>query len=815
MRDQNSHSVFISFSFKDQIQVEEIVNKLLTRYNIKYWICTRDVRAGQHYDDEIYEAIKDAGVFVLMQSKSSVESEEVPKEVRLAIKLKKVVIPFVIEDSEWENGIAYQLINTQEIDATRPTLDERIEELAREIKTILSNRYDQSAADETTGSRLVATPHVIPKTIFCGRDKLLADIHEKYAAGERVLFLYGIGGIGKTQIAKQYAKQYSMDYDTVIYATYNGSIREMLLAEMPFTIEPEMIRYTLSNGEKEDDESFLARKVQRIRELSNSRTLVILDNFDVDNDTDLQLLLEGKYHLLVTTRCDYSREYPTLRIETIDSMVALKEVFMKNYQGYDVEEDDPALTELIELVDRHTYTIELLAQHMENSGQTPAEMIAALKARGIMSLDETVGNAGRTSQRAYDNLLKMFQIFSLDEGERRVLMHLSLMPIEGVKERAFRTWMGMDSSRVIRKLEKHGWIVRNTGGIALHPIIKEVVRYKIPATVERIADFLANFCITINEHTAWGYTKEEKEMYAGIALSIRSVLGEITEETFQFYYNTQRLLSYSVNPDMALKIGMELYDFCIKNYSQPHHHTAMTTYAIGWMYQFNTFWPNALQESRVWLEKCYELYKGLTLETVEHRKAYNAELRDLADTYYLLTKAFPEGGTMEAAKRFHQIAVDYSMCVLDEDPHFSAILAGTYIGLSGLYTLEKDYQKALLYGDKSYQIFLESFGENDVDTAHAMAIKAQALYAMQQYREAYGLGEKVLQIYRSAYGESNMWICDMQELMGDCQYGLGEYAAAARYYSDTLSLVERLYAPGAKKLLDLQNKVAQAQAVLA
>lgn len=45
----------------------------------------------------IYEAIKMSKVFVLIQSQSSVESDEVPKEIRLAIKFKKTIIPFVIE----------------------------------------------------------------------------------------------------------------------------------------------------------------------------------------------------------------------------------------------------------------------------------------------------------------------------------------------------------------------------------------------------------------------------------------------------------------------------------------------------------------------------------------------------------------------------------------------------------------------------------------------------------------------------------------------------------------------------------------------
>ena len=95
----------------------------------------------------------------------------------------------------------------------------------------------------------------------------------------------------------------------------------------------------------------------------------------------------------------------------------LKEIFMKNYQGDDIDEDDPALSELIELVNRHTYTVELLAQHMENSGQSAEEMLSEIEKRGILSLDEKVRSADMKSSIAYENLLKMFKIFSLTKEE--------------------------------------------------------------------------------------------------------------------------------------------------------------------------------------------------------------------------------------------------------------------------------------------------------------------------------------------------------------------------------------------------------------
>ena len=235
-------------------------------------------------------------------------------------------------------------------------------DMIKDIKEVSAIKFDGSF-------KLESTPSVIPKSVFCGRDEVLAQIKEIFDSGERILFLQGIGGIGKTQIAKQYAKRNKAQYDTIIYATYNNTIVELVSSQVSFKIEPYFPRQVLSDGSQESDISFFNRKLDLIREITNERTLIIIDNFDVMDDEHFSELLNAKYKLLITTRCDYSRLYPAIKIEPLDSIEQLKKVFLENYQGYMVDEDDPHLGELIELVNRHTYTIELIAQHMENSGQ--------------------------------------------------------------------------------------------------------------------------------------------------------------------------------------------------------------------------------------------------------------------------------------------------------------------------------------------------------------------------------------------------------------------------------------------------------------
>lgn len=76
MSEQYSHDVFISFSFKDQAIVDRIVNQLTNKYRIPCWICTKKIRAGSYYYDEIENAISSSKVFLFVQTKNSVESKK-------------------------------------------------------------------------------------------------------------------------------------------------------------------------------------------------------------------------------------------------------------------------------------------------------------------------------------------------------------------------------------------------------------------------------------------------------------------------------------------------------------------------------------------------------------------------------------------------------------------------------------------------------------------------------------------------------------------------------------------------------------------
>ena len=788
---------------------DKIVNQLMNKYQIPCWICTEQIRAGDYYYDEIADAITASKILVFVQTKNSVESKEIPDEVLTAIDEGKTIISFIVEDSELHGQMKLKLKHRQHIDARRPELDDRIMELAREICVLLKRPFgddDQGLKESSNVAKIISTPNVLPKTVFCGRDDVLSEIKSRFSSGERVLFLCGIGGIGKTQIAKQYAKQNREAYDTIIYATYNDSLKDLVISETSFAIEPAMIRYTLGDGTQESDDSFFARKLGVIQKISNERTLIIIDNFDVDNDESLPMFMNGKYHLLITTRNDYSRYYPTIKIDSINSLDALKTIFMKNYQGYDVEEDDPSLVELIELVNRHTYTIELLAQHMENSGQTPAEMITALKERGITSLDEEVRDSDMKTQIAYENLLKMFKIFSLNEEERQLLMYLSLMPTEGVDVKDFKKWADLKSPKILKNLENRSWIIKNTDGIAVHPIIRAVIKHEIPATEENCFDFINRFSESIDEIRSWHYKKIDKDKYSTIAKRLLSIFKVITPKTELLYYNSEVLLSFAVDPEYAVKLAERLYEYYIAKCCQESYEVGRSAFKLGWVHAYNTHLPDAVNQALNWLSKADKILSNVNLITTEEISKLTQTKVNLAKMYLIsfgMTQ-MPEDYSM--AKEYAEFNVEYSLNAYNPgDPQY-AKLAGAYWQLADVLLAGSEFESALENIEKSLAILIPLNTENDSDSMHALNRKAAILFAMGRYHEAKPLAQKGAVGYAEYFGETHPTLVAMYLLLGDCCAALGEKNEAANAYEKALNIAEKLYAPGAQQIIELQRK---------
>ena len=652
--------------------------------------------------------------------------------------------------------------------------------------------------------RLISSPTVITDPYFCGREEYLKKIHGMFSEGKRVIFLYGIDGIGKTEIAREYASVYKNEYDVIIYADYESSIRDLIIRDMPFEIKPAVERLMI-NGDQEDDEAYFRRKLDIIKKAADQRTLVIIDNFNAETDDHLKDLIDGRYNLLFTSQPDLWRSYASLRINPIEDEDALVSIFMNHYQGYAVEKNDPDLIRLIKMAGCHTYTVVLLAHHMENSGQTAGEMIEALKEKGILALNEVVSMAEGSRKEACRYLMRMFDVCSFSEEEKRILQLLSLIPQSGIPPMVFRQWADLSSTRTIVSFEKRGWIIRSNNGIALHPVIRSVIHCVLPAETGQLASFLNKAADMLGVDQTWHFSLSEKQQYASIAAGILSFIPEIDENNIRFCQSAAVIYAYTGRLDEAVDLDKKLFAYTLEKEGEHSFETARASYRTGWAYLFNRQAENA----EIWMLKTYELLQNIPVNTSTEKTMYCGVLENLAKLY--LGK-YEQTGNREDLKKAESYAkqdVGLSRKWLTNYAKDKRSPAGSLLRLADIYMASGEYEKAekLINEAQTILSFIYKDDEHkDPDILRATSRKAAVLYHLGKYSESLEETEKNIAAYQMFYGNDYPSILDQLLLKyRNCiRLNMGEQAEETK--NEAMRLGGKIWSADSQKLQSLKQE---------
>ena len=131
----------------------------------------------------------------------------------------------------------------------------------------------------------------------------LNSIKSKFAH-DTVVFLEGMGGLGKSELAKYYGFCGKEDgtYNTVIFAQLNEKKNNNI--EAVFNSDSLIGINNFNRKDNENNRDYFLRKADEFKRVADKKTLIILDNYRPDED--LKYLLGGRYHLLITTRDIYN-----------------------------------------------------------------------------------------------------------------------------------------------------------------------------------------------------------------------------------------------------------------------------------------------------------------------------------------------------------------------------------------------------------------------------------------------------------------------------------------------------------------------------
>ncbi|MFE0649653.1 FxSxx-COOH system tetratricopeptide repeat protein [Streptomyces sp. NPDC059534] len=132
---------------------------------------------------------------------------------------------------------------------------------------------------------------------FTGRDDLLSTLQERLMDAERgnaACTLLGMSGIGKTQIASEYAHRFSPDYDVIWWVNSDDrNVQRDRFGELA-------VQLSLPTGSEPGERIRAVREALR-RGDPHARWLVVFDGWDATEGIDV-MLPQGPGHVLITSR---------------------------------------------------------------------------------------------------------------------------------------------------------------------------------------------------------------------------------------------------------------------------------------------------------------------------------------------------------------------------------------------------------------------------------------------------------------------------------------------------------------------------------
>lgn len=153
---QFSHDVFISYSSKDT-NIANTFMEIVEARGVKCWLAERDIKQGTIWANEIDEAIHSAKIFVVIISKNSVISKQVPKEIGLAVNSCQMLIPLRVDAVELEGAFRYYLSDCQWVDATSEQTD-KMNEVADVIERVIQpEKMEEKTADSKSEAKAEET----------------------------------------------------------------------------------------------------------------------------------------------------------------------------------------------------------------------------------------------------------------------------------------------------------------------------------------------------------------------------------------------------------------------------------------------------------------------------------------------------------------------------------------------------------------------------------------------------------------------------------------------------------------------------------
>ncbi|MBQ9061833.1 MAG: ATP-binding protein [Eubacterium sp.] len=301
---------------------------------------------------------------------------------------------------------------------------------------------------------------------FIGRAAELAAIREAFRSGKGPVILYGLGGIGKTSLAKEYVRIHKNEYDRVIALTYPGSLEQLLGDD--YLLPVKGFRYERTKYKTRS--RYIRGKLQEIaRIFRHENTLLVIDDWNRQEADRQAELFELPCDLLITTRLHEKvwKGGTCILTDAFQTQDEWKQFY--NVYGNGIPEPEAEQHR----IRMNGHTLRMIMCFREETGKREAVPESVFPVPDHKTASDSVAHG--------DFFNDLLMRIPLKQAEKQVMREMSVLPVQGIFWEKYRAVSEVSCRTVCGLADKSLLQVRydidqQPEWISVHPVIAEAAR---------------------------------------------------------------------------------------------------------------------------------------------------------------------------------------------------------------------------------------------------------------------------------------------------------------------------------------------------
>lgn len=653
--------------------------------------------------------------------------------------------------------------------------------LNREIEDLDDDQIEAVYEYLTKQTGRTARPkprHLLPKLpsladsfVEGSRDVEVGKLAKIVESGKPV-FVWGLGGMGKTQVAIQLGKSLQQTRD-VYFIHYTPPMGDSGEAMRETILRAHFAGYKFQGPDNENRDGEFGERMDILRR-EYAGAVLIIDNFDWPGKALADLRAEKAYQEL--TQCGLTLVFTT-RSEAPGVEICplaeenLLDMICRDYRDEDVADEE--LVKLIRAVDGHTMMVDLLGKTLARSrGRVSVADLLEAFGGGLdrEHLPEVANthNQSAGQKRIYEHMKILFDVSVLAEGQREILRYATLLPEDGLDYGTF--WKALDAplQKTLDDLVDSGWLQCREKRLLIHPVVREVCLGELKPSDENCGAFLT--CLWHRYDYAIFY---DRYIYLQLAQCFSQAADCLEDGEGHWSLCAETYWDLVGNGQMALNYALRLVDRFEDKLDDPRDLSIMY-HSVADAYITLRDDEKALEYDMKALEVCL---KGLSHDDLSLALCYN----NVAVCYYNLDD-------FEKALAYNLKALDIREQKLPRD-HLD--LAQSYCNIACIYGRQSDYEKQMEYNLKALHIREQNLPSNHPHLAISYSNMACSCREWGDHEGALAYELKALELREAMLHPDDLVRVNSYHNVGVAYAYVGEYELALEFLEKALEIREK------------------------